>query len=139
MQHRTVADSEPGCGIGRVEDGADFLHRKMPNQPLVMAFIGDGVDLPHLRQSGGQAKLHVPDEGFNSGESSVARGGGVAALLLEVGEKIEDQRGIDLFKGDLRGLDPQPLAGKNEQEPKGVGVSLARVRTATLLGRHVFS
>jgi hypothetical protein len=60
-------------------------------------------------------------------------------VLLEVGEKIEDQRGIDLLKGDLGRLDSQPLAGKDEQEPEGVSVSLARARTTALLDRHVFS
>jgi hypothetical protein len=90
----------------------------MPYQRLVMAFIVYGVDLLRLRQSGGHAELHIPDEGFDSGESSVARSGGFAALLLEVGEKIEDQRGIDLFKGDWEGLIPSLWPAKMNRSRK---------------------
>jgi hypothetical protein len=60
-------------------------------------------------------------------------------LFLDVREKVENQRGVDLLDADLGGLDSEPLAGKNEQEPKGMSVGLARVRAATLLNRHVFA
>ena len=97
MQHGTVPDSEAGRGIWRVEDGANLVHREMPHQPLVMAFARDGVDLPCLRQGGGHAELDISDEGFDRGESSVARSRAVAALFLDVSEKVENQRGVDLL------------------------------------------
>ena len=111
----------------------------MPHERLVMAFTRDGVDLLRLCQGGGHAELDIPDKGFDCGESSVARGRAVATLFLDVGEEVENQRGVDLLEADLGGLDPKPLAGKDEQEPKGMGVGLARVGTATLLDRHVFA
>jgi hypothetical protein len=87
----------------------------MPHQHLVMAFVRDGVDLPCLRQGGGHTELDISDEGFDRGESSVTRGRRVAALFLNVSEKVENQRGVDLLDTDLGGLDSQPLTGKNEQ------------------------
>jgi hypothetical protein len=36
-------------------------------------------------------------------------------LFLDVSEKVENQRCVDLLDTDLGGLDSQPVTGKNEQ------------------------
>jgi hypothetical protein len=97
------------------------------------------VDLLRLCQRGGHAKFDVSDECFDGSESSVPRSRAVTTLFLNVREKVQNQRGVDLLDADLGGLDSEPLAGKNEQEPKGMSVGLARVRAATLLDGHVFA
>jgi len=66
-----------------------------------MAFPWDGVDLPRLCQGGGHTELDIPDEGFDRGESSVARGRAVATLFLDVSEEVENQGGIDLLETHL--------------------------------------
>ena len=66
-----------------------------------MAFRWDGVDLSCLCQGGRHAELDISDESFDRSEPSVARGGAVAPLFLDVSEEIEDQRGVDLFEADL--------------------------------------
>jgi hypothetical protein len=139
MQHGTVADSEARCSIWRVEDSANLLNREMPYQSLVMAFAGDGMDLPRLCKRGRHAKFNISDKGFDRRESSVARSRAIAALFLEVRKKIENQRSVNLLDTDLGGFDTEPLTGKNEQEPKGMSIGLARARAATLLNRHVFA
>jgi hypothetical protein len=101
MQHSAVADSEAGCGIWRVEDGANLVHCEIPHQRLIMAFARDGVNLPRLCQCRGHMEFDISDKGFNCGESSVAGGRAVAALLLDVSEKVENQRCVDLFETDL--------------------------------------
>ena len=111
----------------------------MPHQRLIVPLTWDGVDLARLCQCGGHAKFDIPDEGFDCGQSSVARGRAVAAMFLDVSEKVENQRSIDLLKADLRGLDPQPLTGKDKQQPKGMGVGLAGVLATALLDRHVLA
>jgi hypothetical protein len=66
-----------------------------------MAFPGNGVDLPRLCQGGRHAELDISDESFDRSEPSVARGGAVATLFLDVSEEIEDQRDVNLFEADL--------------------------------------
>ena len=85
----------------RVEDRVNFVHREMPRQPLVMAFTRDGMDLLRLCQRGGHAKFDVPDEGFDGSESPVTGSRAVTTLFLDVTEKVENQRGIDLLDADL--------------------------------------
>jgi hypothetical protein len=111
----------------------------MPHQPLVMAFARNGMDLPCLCECGGHSEFDISDEGFHRGQSSIASSRAIAALFFDVSEKVENQSSVDLLDTDLGRLDPEPLTGKDEQEPKGVSVGLAGVGTATLLDRHVFA
>ena len=62
-----------------------------------MAFPRDGMDLARLSQGRRHAELNIPDEGFDGGESSVARGRAVAAFFLDVSQEIENQRSVDLL------------------------------------------
>src|SRR5260370_4975822 len=101
VEHRTISNSEPSCETWRVEDGANFVPGEMPHERLVMAFPCDSVDLPRLFQGGGYPELDIPEEGLDCCEPSVARGRAVAALLLNVGEKLENQRGASLLQTDL--------------------------------------
>ena len=139
MQHGAIADSETGRGIWRVEDRTNLFHCEMSHEPLVVAFTWDGMDLLRLCQRGGHAKFDISDEGFDSSEPPVTRSRAITTLFLDVKEKVENQRSVELLDADLGGLDSEPLAGKNEQEPKGMSVGLARVRAAPLLDRHVFA
>src|SRR6202040_18623 len=99
----------------------------------------DGVDLLRLCQGGGYMDLDIPEEGLDCCESSVARGRAVAALLLDVSEKLQNQRGVDLLKTDLRRPDTKALASKQEQEPKSMGIGFAGMGAAAPLNRHVFA
>src|SRR5437870_2925789 len=131
MQHGAVADPQTRSRVWRVEDGTNLVDREMSDQPLVMAFARNGMDLPCLCQYGGHAEFDISDEGFDCGESSIASSRAIATLFFDVSEKVENQRGVDLLDTDLGRLDPEPLTGKDEQEPKSVSVGLAGVGAAT--------
>ena len=73
----------------------------MPHERLVMAFPGDSVDLPRLGQGGGYPELDIAEESLDRCEPSVARGRAIAALLLDMNEKVKNQCGVDLFEADL--------------------------------------
>ena len=94
MQHGTVADPEASSGIWRIEDRPNLFQREMLNQPLVITFTRDGMDLPCLCQSRGYAEFNLSNERLDCGESSVACCRTVAALFLDVSEKGENQRRI---------------------------------------------
>src|SRR5205085_2696777 len=64
MEHSTVADSEAGCCVRRVENGADLVHREMPHQSLIMAFARDGMNLSRLCKGRRDAKFDIPDKGL---------------------------------------------------------------------------
>jgi hypothetical protein len=81
-----------------------------------MAVARDGVDLSCLCQGGRHPELDIPDEGCDSGESSVACGRAVAAFFLDVSQELENQRSVDLFEADLWGSDFKTLAGEDKQE-----------------------
>jgi hypothetical protein len=79
----------------------NFFHREVSYKQLIVAFRGDGVDLPRLFQGGGYAELDIPEKGLNCRESSVARGRAVTTLFLDVNKESEYQRSLDLLETDL--------------------------------------
>jgi hypothetical protein len=111
----------------------------MAYQLLVVAFCWDGVDLPDLLESGGNAKLEVPHEGFDRSEPGVPGRRGITALLLDVGQVLEHQSGINVLKAKLRWRLAKTLAGENEQQAERVRVSLARMGTVAPLAWHVLA
>src|SRR5689334_7276942 len=90
-----------------------------------MALCRNGADLPDLFQSGWNTELDVPHEGLDRCKPGVTGCRIVTALLLDVGQEVEHQIGIDVLKAKLGGCFVQPLAGEDEQQPEGVGVSPA--------------
>jgi hypothetical protein len=101
MQHGAVPNPESRCDVRRVKDAANFIHRHMPHQHLIVTFASDGVDLPHLCQGRGDTKLDISEKGLDCRESPVACCRGVAPLFLYVSEEIENEFGSDLLKTDL--------------------------------------
>ena len=97
------------------------------------------MDLPDLFQGGRDAELDVPREGLDRGEPGIASSCVVTTLLLDVGQEVEHQGRVDLLEAELRGPLAQTVAGKDEQQPEGVRVSLACVGTVAPLDRHVFA
>jgi hypothetical protein len=101
MQHRAVTDAETSCGVGCVEYGAHLFDREVAHLRLIMAFGWNSMYLPHLLQNGGHAEFYVSHEGFDGCESTVARDRAIAALFFDVSEKVQDQRGVNLFNEEL--------------------------------------
>jgi hypothetical protein len=101
VHHRTIPNSQSRFEVWRVEDGVNFIHHEVSYEQLIVAFRGDGVDLPRLFQGGGHAELDIPEKCLNCGKSSVARGRTVATLFLDVNKESEYQRGLDLLETDL--------------------------------------
>jgi hypothetical protein len=139
MQHGAIPNTEAGRQIRRVKDCLHFVDREVAHQCLTVALCRDGVDLPDLFQSGWKTELDVPHEGLDCCQSGVAGRCVIAALLLNVGEEVEHQVGIDVLEAKLGRWFIQPLAGKHKQQPEGVGVSLAGVGAVTPLDWHVFA
>src|SRR3954462_10256558 len=63
----------------------------------------------------------------------------VAAPLLDVGEKAENQRGVDVLEVELAGPLAQTLAGEDEQQSEGVGIGFAGVGAVPSVNRHVLA
>ena len=127
VQHRAVTDTEAGGEVRGVEECPDLPHRQVLDERLIVTLLRNRVDLSDLGQRGADVAFDVVHEGLDRGEPRIAGRGAVAALVFEVREEVEDQRGIELLEAELGG--PQARAREGAQQPVGVGVGLARVRT----------
>ena len=139
VQHGAVPDAEPRCRVWGIEDQPHLIGREMPRQRLVMTLCWDGVDLHDLLQGGRHAELDIPHEGLDRGEPGIAGRSTVATLLLDVGQEVEHEGGVDVLEAELGRSLSHTFAGKDEQQPKGVRVGFAGVGAVAPLGRHVFA
>src|SRR5271165_638612 len=133
VQHSAVSNTEACRQIRGVEDCPHLADREVPHQRLVMALCRNGVDLPDLFQGGGDAEFDVPHERLDRRKPRIAGRCVVMTLLLDVGQEVEHQGGVDVLEAELRGSLAQTLAGKDEQQPESVRVRLASVRTISPL------
>src|SRR6202041_219680 len=92
-----------------------------------------------LFQSGWNAELDVAHEGLDRCKSRIAARRAVTTVFLDVGQEGEYQCGVDVFEAELRGLLLQTFAGKEEQQSKGISVSLAGLGAVAPFDRHVFA
>jgi hypothetical protein len=98
VKHRAIPDTKSRRDVGCIEDAANFLHREMAYERLIVSFTWDGTNLSHLRQSGGHAEFNIAEEGLDGSEAPITCCCSVAALLLDMKEKIENYLGSNLLK-----------------------------------------
>jgi hypothetical protein len=118
VHHRTIPNSQSRCDVWRVEHGANFIHHEVSYEQLIVAFRGDGVDLPRLCQGGRHAELDIPDKCFDCGEPPIASGRAVATLFLDVYKKSEYQRTSICSRQICDGLIPRRLLAKINKSRK---------------------
>jgi hypothetical protein len=94
---------------------------------------GNRQDPATLLEAGRYAILHEFHEGFDGREACVPCPGAIAPLGLEMGEKVHDQRSIELLKGESRGHQMQALAGEGKQKLKRLGIAVTHMPTGTTL------
>ncbi len=127
VQHGAVPDAEPRCRVRGVEDQPHLIGREMPRQRLVVTLCRDGVDLHDLLQGGRHAELDIPHKGLDRGQPGIAGRSTIATLLLDMGQEVEHEGGVNVLEAELGGSLSHTFAGKDEQQPKGVRVGFAGV------------
>jgi len=69
----------------------------MADELLVAALDRNGIDLSYLRQRRGHMMLDVAHERSDGGQTQIASGGAISPLLLDVPQKVDDERRVELF------------------------------------------
>jgi hypothetical protein len=131
VKHRTVANAIAGGRIGRVEDGLHLLASEIRHERTIGLLGWDGDKAPDLSEGRGDTVLDEPRKRLDRGEPRIAAAGRVAASGLEVLEKGENERRVDLLESEIHRGNAETLAGKLEQQAQGVGVAVAGVLTGS--------
>src|SRR5262245_46209570 len=98
-----IASSNPRRAIGRREDGLDFLAGQISDQLLLLAFDGNRQDTRDEIHPLGIAERDEPKEAPDSREANVPGPDGIAPVLLQMGEKGENGRDVQLRESEGRG------------------------------------
>ena len=120
---------------GAFKDRPHLLHRQVRDELLIVALCRYGGD-PRpicLLQGCWQLILEVAHECLDGRQAEIARDRTVSSFALDIFEKVEDQRGVELLDVQLRRGCSYALGGKGKQQPEAVGVGLAGVRAVAAL------
>jgi hypothetical protein len=123
--------------IGSVEDRANFLHRQVTDELLIVAFDRDSMDATDLLQGGGHPVFHIAHERLDGGESQVPCRRAVAAILFDMREEGHDHRRVEVLDRQPRRAGAEPPGREVEQQLEAERVGLAALRAIAPLARHV--
>lgn len=98
VEHGTIARPHSGGGIWSIEQGLDLSAREVVDQRLRRLLRGDRQNGSDLLLTGCLSVFEEVREGFDGGKSGIAGGSSVSAVPLEVLEKGDHQRSIDLLE-----------------------------------------
>src|SRR5664279_1972961 len=134
-----VTAPPPGVGVGRSEQGVDFVVVEERHHPRIRAFCWDGE---HSGDEGTVLRVTVcsePVEGVDRRESGVSCRDAVGALSLEVVEEPGDRGGVEVDEIELGGLPAGSVLGVAQQQAEGVAVGSDRARAGSALVDEISS
>ena len=105
----------------------------MGNDPSVRPLGWNREDTTYLLQRGGNSMLDEPHERLDGNEPGITSARSVAALRLEVSQKLDHQRRVQLLELELRRRDTQLAAREFEEKLERVRVRVAGMIAGTLL------
>ena len=139
MQHRPVPHAGGGRGVGRIENGLQFVSLKVIDQPLLVALARDGIYLFSEFETGRNPVLEIAEEGLERREPKISRANGVFALCLQIVEEVENELRGELLDPDPAGPDAQPSGGEADQQFEGEGIAFDRMPAGAPVARQVFA
>src|SRR5262249_49607472 len=98
-----IPSSKPCRPVGYGKYGLDLCARQEMHLTLVMAFARDRKDPLDESTAGRLLEGHETKEGADSSKAQVACPNAGAALLLEVFEKLADERRVQIVEHQGRG------------------------------------
>ncbi len=122
-QEGPVASADPGGGVGCGDErSALFLVEELYGAALG-ALAGHGEHALAVQGVGWFLDRDVAEEGSDGGEAEVAGARRTAALGLEGGEEVRQERGVEIVEQEVGGASPKLLGGESQQQAKGVTVA----------------
>jgi hypothetical protein len=115
-----VAAAVPRRGVRCGEQGLDLAGGEVGDGRAGVLLRGDREDPGDRRSVLGVAQGGELEDRPDRGQSRVARPGGVAPLLLEVGEEAADQPGVEGGDVEAGGSRACRVQGVAEEQPPGV-------------------
>jgi hypothetical protein len=131
-----IALAAPGGAVGSGEDGVDLVAGEVAEDGLVNALGRNRENALCDGKCGGISEGSVAKKGADRGEAEIAGTGAVAPFLLQVVEKREHGRGIEVLNRQSGGGAPDAPLHEAEEDLEGVAVAGDRLRAGAALGDH---
>jgi hypothetical protein len=96
------------------------------------------LDLGSQVNKFGNTPAYEVEQGVNRGETLVSCRQGTAAFLLQVGQEVTYNLGLDILYSDPSRGNAVTLGDESEQQADGISIALLRIEAQIAVGGHVF-
>ena len=121
-EQRAVAPSDPGGGVGAVEEGLDLLLDEELHDPALKALARDGEHALTVQSVGRVGERDVAEERVECREARVSAAGAIAALAFKVVEELAQERGVEIRKHEARRGAAEGRCGKAQEKAEGISI-----------------
>jgi hypothetical protein len=134
-QKDVVPTPNPSRTIWGGSQSFHFIAIKEVHCSSNMTFARQGKDLLALQHQGWIIHRHEPEEGADGGQPRIPAAGAVSTFAFEICQKVTYHRRVQILRSDFGWSLAALLAGKEQQQTKGVTITGNRVRAGFHL-RH---
>jgi hypothetical protein len=138
QQEGVIAAAHPVGPVRCCQQDLHFFPREIADQLFVFPLERDGQHTGRDGDTLGLSQDHEPKEGAQGRQPNVARAHRIAAVVLQVVQKPQHQRGIEIGHPQRRGFDSGRLFDEGEQEAERVAATRDRLRTDAFLVAEMF-
>src|SRR5712691_2895124 len=121
-QQCSIALSDPGAGVGGVEEGRDLLVGEELHAPALEALGGDRQRALTAERMSGLVEGDIAEEGVERREASVTAAGAIAPFPFEMLEEGAEEGSIEIGEDETGGGAAQARGGEAEEQAEGVAV-----------------
>jgi hypothetical protein len=126
-EKRAIASPDPSRRVGGVEQRLNFVVDQVLHDPAFEALARDREDPLAQERVGRLRERDETEESMERRKAGVSAAGGVAALLLEMIEKVAKEGRIKISEREARGGTAEARGGEAKEQAEGVAVGCHRV------------
>src|SRR5262245_27133922 len=123
-----VTTADRGGAVGGSQESLDFGPVEEGNQGTVKALVRDGENTPDERGVFGLTEGSEVEERVDGSKARVACADRVATTVLELGQEVTDDRGVEVGEVETGGPFTGAFVNEGEQQAEGVTVGSDGVR-----------
>jgi hypothetical protein len=137
-QKDVIPTPDPSRTIWGGGQSFHFIAIKEVHRSSNMTFAWQGKDLLALEHQGWIIHRHEPEEGADGSQPRIPTAGAIAPIRFNVRQKVAYQRRVQILRFDFGWSLAALLAGKDQQQTKGVTITGNRVRAGFHLRHEPF-
>lgn len=119
---RAISTADSCRAVDDAEECVDLVGEQEIDRPLLVALARDRQDALALVSESGLSQRDIAEERVERRQPSVAGSSTIVAVRLEILEKVDDKRCVQIFEEQQRWRLGEALLRESEQDPEAIAI-----------------